>query len=74
MTECVPQSGGHEHLCSQGGFQLPPSSWKPLQDEQMGQAQSHFKSLLLPWVLEQVTFCVSPLREESLFAAALCLS
>lgn len=33
-----------------------------------------FRLLLLPWILEQVTLCVSPLREESLFAAALCLS
>ena len=41
MTECVSQSGRHEHLCSPGGFQFHPS-WKPLQDGQMGQAQSHF--------------------------------
>ena len=74
MTECVSQSGRHERLCSPGGFQFHPSSRKPLQDEQMGQAQSHFESLLLLWVLEHVKFPGHFLREQSLFPTAFRLS
>ena len=42
-----------------------------LQDQQVGLTQAPFRLLLLPWVLENVRFCVCPLRIESVFPTAL---
>ena len=68
MVEQAPKSGCHQCLCPRViSSCLPVSLWETLQDQQVGLTQVPFNLLLLPWVLEQVRFCMCPFRVESLF-------
>lgn len=61
---CVPRM--------KSSFLLP--LWETLQDWQVGLTLAPFRSLLLPWVPEQVKLYVCPLRVESVFSRALGVS
>lgn len=60
------KNGCRQCLRPHSELQLPPASLPGSQDLQLGVTQAAFK-LLLPWVLECVRLCVSPLGVESLF-------
>lgn len=54
-----------------GESQMPPASfYKTLQDQQVGLTQAPFKLLPLRWDLEQMSFCICPLRMETRFPTA----
>ena len=58
---CIPKVGCSCLIPFQGS----------LQNQQGGLIQAPFKLLLLPWVLENVMFCVCPLIMESPFSPAI---
>ena len=74
VVERATQNGCCQCLYPHGESYLPPALCESVYDQQVGLTQAFFKLLLMPWVLEFVGFCLSPLRVKSLFPTVLQLS
>ena len=66
MADKTPETASASIYVPRGNFSCLLLLQEALQDQQVCLPHTSFKMLLLPWILEQVTLCVSPLREESL--------